>query len=190
MYNKANMFKNQLGYFRNLWESMKICEMLERLRYPGSGLRVQVSPFCLPIFADVSIFTRNFYPFSRGKPWSTRRRQTGTGVFYLLFVGRLNSKHFQHLTQINNALSYACQSFQQSIANLNSESCHSLIGLLTPEYLRFIKLQVLPRFTGTCISPVPVNRNRGILTSLLSKTCMSSSVLSDIKIGGEAEFPL
>ena len=36
---------------------------LERLRYPGSGLRVRVSPFCLPIFADVCIFTRNFYPF-------------------------------------------------------------------------------------------------------------------------------
>jgi hypothetical protein len=33
---------------------------LERLRYPDSGLRVRVSPFCLPIFADVSIFTRNF----------------------------------------------------------------------------------------------------------------------------------
>jgi hypothetical protein len=74
--------------------------LLERLRYPGSGLRVRVSPFCLPFFADVSIFTRNFYPFPRGKPWSTRKRQTGTGVFCLLFVGRLNSKH---LTQINNA---------------------------------------------------------------------------------------
>ena len=78
--------------------------ILERLRYPGSVLRVRVSPFCLPIFADVSIFTRNFYPFPRGKPWSTRKRQTGTGVFYLLFVGGLNSKNFQHLTQINNAL--------------------------------------------------------------------------------------
>ena len=31
-------------------------------------------------------------------------KQTGTGVFYLLFVGRLNSKNFQHFTQINNAL--------------------------------------------------------------------------------------
>ena len=52
---------------------------------------------------------------------------------------------------------------------LNSESCHSLIGLLTPEYLRFLKLQVVPWFTGTgtCISPVPVNRNRGILTGSL-----------------------
>jgi hypothetical protein len=70
--------------------------------YPGSGLRVRVAPFSLPIFADVSIFTRNFYPFSRGKPWSTRNRQTGTGDFCLLFVGRLNSKKFQHLTQINN----------------------------------------------------------------------------------------
>jgi hypothetical protein len=40
--------------------------ILERLRYPGSVLRVRVSPFCLPIFADVSIFTRNFYPFPRG----------------------------------------------------------------------------------------------------------------------------
>ena len=78
-------------------------ETLERLRYPGSGLRVRVSPFCLAIFADVSIFTRNFYPFPRGKPRSTRKRQTGTGVFCLLYVGRLNSKNFQHLTQINNA---------------------------------------------------------------------------------------
>jgi hypothetical protein len=76
---------------------------IERLRYPDSGLRVRVSPFCLPIFADVSIFTRNFYPFLRGKPWSTRKRQTVTGVFCLLFVGRLNSKKLQHLTQINNA---------------------------------------------------------------------------------------
>jgi hypothetical protein len=64
---------------------------------------------------------------------------------------------------------YVCQSFQQSMANLNSESCHSLIDLLTPEYLGFLMLQVVPRFTGTgtCISPVPVKRNRGILTSLL-----------------------
>jgi hypothetical protein len=31
--------------------------ILERLRYPGSGLRVRVSPFCLPTFADVSIFS-------------------------------------------------------------------------------------------------------------------------------------
>jgi hypothetical protein len=63
---------------------------MERLRYPGSGLRVRVSPFCLPIFSDVSNFTRNCYPFPRGKPWSTRKRQTGTGVFCLLYVGRLN----------------------------------------------------------------------------------------------------
>ena len=76
--------------------------LLERLRYPGSDLRERVSPFCLAIFADVSIFTRNFYPFPRGKPRSTRKRQTGTGVFCLLYVGRLNSKN-QHLTQINNA---------------------------------------------------------------------------------------
>jgi hypothetical protein len=79
-------------------------EVIERLGYPGSVLRVRVSPFCLPIFADVSIFTRNFYPFPRGKPWFTRKRQTGTGVFCLLFVGRLTSKNIQHLTQINNAL--------------------------------------------------------------------------------------
>jgi hypothetical protein len=56
----------------------RVINIIERLRYPGSGLRVRVSPFCLPIFADVSIFTRNFYPFPR---WSTRKRQTGTGVF-------------------------------------------------------------------------------------------------------------
>jgi hypothetical protein len=33
--------------------------------------------------------------FPLGKPRSTRKRQTGTGVFYLLFVGRLNSKNVQ-----------------------------------------------------------------------------------------------
>jgi hypothetical protein len=55
------------------------------------------------------------------------------------------------------------------MANLNSESYHFLIGFLTPEYLEFLKLHVIPRFTGmgTCILPVPVNRNRGILTSLM-----------------------
>jgi hypothetical protein len=79
-----------------------LTSLIERLRYPGSGLRVRVSPFCLAIFADVSIFTRNFYPFPRGKPRSTRKRQTGTGVFRLLYVGRLNSTNFQHLTQTNN----------------------------------------------------------------------------------------
>jgi hypothetical protein len=87
-----------------IWIYVLVSKTIERLRYPGSGSRVRVSPFCLPIFADVSIFTRNFYPFPRGKPWSTRKRQTGTGVFCLLFVGRLNSKNFQHLTQRNNAL--------------------------------------------------------------------------------------
>jgi hypothetical protein len=89
-------------------------------------------------------------------------------LVHALFVGRLNSKNFQHLTQINNALTYARQNFQQSMANLNNESYHSLIGSLTPEYLGFLKLQVVPRFTGTrtCISPVPVNQKRGILTSL------------------------
>jgi hypothetical protein len=35
------------------------------------------------------------------------------------------------------------------MANLNSESCHSLIGFQTPEYLGFLKLQVVSRFTGT-----------------------------------------
>jgi hypothetical protein len=56
------------------------------------------------------------------------------------------------------------------MANLNSGSYHSLIGFLTPEYLEFLKWQVVPRLpgTGTCISPVSVNRNRGILTSLIS----------------------
>ena len=120
---------------------------IKRLKYPGSGLRVRVSPFCLPIFADVSNFTPNFYPFPRGagKPWSTRKRQTGTGVLYLLYL-------------------------QQFMANLNNETCHSLIGFLTPETLGLLKLQVIPRFTGTgtCISVVPANRNRGILTSLFS----------------------
>ena len=86
-----------------MFKAVRFADILERLRYPGSGLRVRVSPFCLPIFADVSIFTRNFYPFPRCKPRSTRKRQTGTGVFCLLYVCRLNSKIFQHLTQINNA---------------------------------------------------------------------------------------
>jgi hypothetical protein len=59
------------------------------------------------------------------------------------------------------------------MANVNSESYHSPIGFLTPEYLGFLRLQVVPRFTGTdtCISLVPVNRNRGILiiTSLMTE---------------------
>jgi hypothetical protein len=69
---------------------------------------------------------------------------------------------------------HTCSSkFSTIYANLNSESYHSLIGFRTPEYHGFLKLQVVPRFTGTgtCISPVPVNRNRGILTSLLSLMC-------------------
>ena len=78
-------------------------KILEKLRYPGYGLPVRVTPFCLQIFADVSIFTRNFYPFLRGKPWSTRKLQTGTGAFCLLFVGRLSSKILQHLNQIDDA---------------------------------------------------------------------------------------
>jgi hypothetical protein len=53
------------------------------------------------------------------------------------------------------------------MANLNSESYHFLIGFVTLEYLVFLKLHVIPRFTGTGILPVPVNRNRGILTSLM-----------------------
>ena len=55
------------------------------------------------------------------------------------------------------------------MANLNSESYHFLIGFVTLEYLAFLKLHVIPRFTGTGtgILPVPVNRNRGILTSLV-----------------------
>jgi hypothetical protein len=89
--------------YRTCWNNLATSLILERLRYHGSGLRVRVSPFCLPIFADVSIFTRNFYPFLRGKPLSTRKRQTGTGVFCLLFVGRSNSKNVQYLSQINTA---------------------------------------------------------------------------------------
>ena len=51
-----------------LSEQKTMCQLiLERLRYTGSGLRVWISPFYFSIFADVSIFTRNFYPFSRGK---------------------------------------------------------------------------------------------------------------------------
>jgi hypothetical protein len=41
---------------------------------------------------------------------------------------------------------HARQSFQQFMANLNSESYHSLIGFLMPEYLGFLKLQVIPCF--------------------------------------------
>jgi hypothetical protein len=101
----ARSIQQDLGWiFSRTARTVEVSKLLiERLRYPGSGLRVRVSPLCLPIFADVSVFTRNFYPFPRGKPWSTRKRQTGVGVFCLLFVGRLNSKNFQHLTQINNA---------------------------------------------------------------------------------------
>jgi hypothetical protein len=33
------------------------------------------------------------------------------------------------------------------MANLNSERDNSLIGFLTPEYLGFLKLQVIPRIT-------------------------------------------
>ena len=85
---------------------------------------------------------------------------------FTVYVGRLNSKNFQHLTQINNAYIRSSK-FSAIYANLNSESYHSLIGFHTPEYLVFLKLQVVPRFTGTgtCISLV--NRNRGILTSLI-----------------------
>ena len=89
-----------------IYSIKKVIELqraIERLRYPGSGLRVRVSPFCLPISTDFSIFTRNFYPFPRGKTWSTLKRQTGTGVSCLQFVGRFNGKKLQHVTQINNA---------------------------------------------------------------------------------------
>ena len=62
----------------NDWHDMGIVyPFLQRLRYTGSGLRVRVSSFYFSILADVSKFTRNFYPFSRGKPSSTRTTQTG-----------------------------------------------------------------------------------------------------------------
>ena len=71
---------------------------IPRFRFTGTSIAILFTNF-----ADVSNFTRNFYPFPRGKPWSTRKRQTGTGVFCLLFLGRLNRRtNFQHLTQINN----------------------------------------------------------------------------------------
>ena len=41
------------------------------------GLRVRVSPFYFSIFADVSIFTRNFYPFSQIKQSIVCTTQTG-----------------------------------------------------------------------------------------------------------------
>jgi hypothetical protein len=82
----------------------------------------------------------------------------------------------------------AGQSFQQFMANLNSESCHSLIGFPTPEYIGFLKLQLIHRFTGTCISPVPVNRNRGILTSLITQIDEEILNLCDVsEIGVEIE---
>ena len=112
---------------------------IERLRHPASGLRVRVSPFCLPISADVSIFTRNFYPFPRGKPWSTRKRQTGTGVFCLLFVGRFNAKKLQHVTQINNAHMLVKVFNNQWRTSTAEVTIYSLIGFLTPEYLEFLK---------------------------------------------------
>jgi hypothetical protein len=97
-------------------------------RFTGTSIA-----FCLPIIADVSIFTRNFYPFLFGRALTcTRKRQTGTGVFYLLFVGRLNSKNFQHLTQLNNA--------------------HMLIKVFNNQWR-----------TSTAKVTVPVNRNRGII---------------------------
>jgi hypothetical protein len=96
----SNRFlSNIVKYWIGTWPFQRL---LQRLRYHSSGLRVRVSPFCLPIF-DVSIFTNNFYPFPRGKPLSTRKRQTCTGVFCLLFVACINSKNFQHLIQLNNA---------------------------------------------------------------------------------------
>ena len=44
--------------------------------------------------------------------------------------------------------------------NLDGISYNCLIGFPTPEYLGFLKLLVVLRFTGmfTCILPVPVNR--------------------------------
>ena len=78
------------------------------------------------------------------------------------------------------------------MANLNRESCHSLIGFPTPEYIGFgfLKLQVIHQFmgTGTCISPVPVNRNRGILTSLITQIDEEILNLCDVReIGVEIE---
>ena len=68
------------------------------------------------------------------------------------------------------------------MANFNSESYYSLIGFLTAEYLGFLKLQVVSRFTGTgtCISPVPVNRNRSILASLMLEIIAISRVLVSV----------
>ena len=50
---------------------------------------------------------------------------------------------------------HICSSkFSTIYANLNSESYHSLIGFHTPEYFVFLKLQVVPRFTGTGTSSI------------------------------------
>ena len=111
------MFYNESKYSRYTkisWSIERIIREVKipRFRFTGTSIAI----FILPIFADVNIFTRNFYPFPRGKPWSTRKRQTGTGVFCLLFVGRLNSKNFQHLTQINNAHSLSkCSTIYSNI---------------------------------------------------------------------------
>ena len=50
---------------------------------------LRVSPFCVPIFADVSMCTRNFHLFYRGKPWSINvnvKRVRVFSVYYLWVV--------------------------------------------------------------------------------------------------------
>ena len=88
----AVMFLNELEFLDEFFQEWNpgYCEasqlmcfksrsniLIVTLRYPGSGLRVRVPPFCLQIFADVSRFTRNFYQFSRASSWSTRKKTNG-----------------------------------------------------------------------------------------------------------------
>jgi hypothetical protein len=68
---------------------------------------VWVSPFCLPIFADVSMFTRNFYPFSRCKLWST---DNGCGCFLFTICWPYNILTFFPNLWLSN---------QHTLVNLN-----------------------------------------------------------------------
>jgi hypothetical protein len=65
-------------------------------------VHVRVSPFSLPIFADVSFLPVISTRFPAVNHGLYVKRQTSTDDFYLLFVGRLNSKKLQHLTHKNN----------------------------------------------------------------------------------------
>ena len=71
------LLKFNIAHICPISKIFSISSLTEGFRYTGSDLRVRVSPFYFSIFADVSIFTCNFYRFSRGKPSSTRTTKTG-----------------------------------------------------------------------------------------------------------------